>query len=39
MLPYDFLSSDRTGVSSQIKEGMKLLLDNRPEDPIAFLVE
>ncbi|XP_031557025.1 tubulin polyglutamylase complex subunit 1-like isoform X2 [Actinia tenebrosa] len=35
--PLEFLH--RTGVTSQIKEGMKLLLDNRPEDPIAFLVE
>ncbi|XP_068688087.1 tubulin polyglutamylase complex subunit 1-like [Montipora foliosa] len=35
--PLDFLS--RTGVTSQIKDAVTLVIENRPEDPIAFLAE
>ncbi|KAK3733706.1 hypothetical protein QZH41_011237 [Actinostola sp. cb2023] len=35
--PVDFLY--RTGVTSQFKDVIKLLLESRPEDPIAFLAE
>ncbi|XP_032231585.2 tubulin polyglutamylase complex subunit 1 [Nematostella vectensis] len=35
--PLDFLS--RTGVTTQMKEVVKLLMENRPEDPLIFLAE
>lgn len=35
--PLDFLS--RTGVTSEIKDAITLLIENRPEDPIMFMAE
>lgn len=35
--PLDFLS--RTGVTSDIKDAITLVIENRPEDPISFLAE
>jgi len=36
---YYLFSVDRTGTTSQLKDVMKLLLESRPENPIAFLAE
>nr|XP_058947228.1 tubulin polyglutamylase complex subunit 1-like [Pocillopora verrucosa] len=35
--PLDFLS--RTGITSDIKDAITLIIENRPEDPIAFMAE
>ncbi|KAL9957955.1 hypothetical protein ACROYT_G034914 [Oculina patagonica] len=35
--PLDFLS--RTGVTSEIKDAITLVIENRPEDPISFMAE
>ena len=29
----------RTGITSDIKDAITLIIENRPEDPIAFMAE